>query len=61
MARANASLSLHNPTIYIATGAACWAGYLIKGDASGLSNEERELADAWPTSMGRTLLRSAVP
>ena len=34
-------------TIYSATGAASWASYLINGDASGLSDEERALADAW--------------
>ena len=28
-------------------GAACWASYLINGDASGLSDDERQLADAW--------------
>ena len=47
MAEAIDTLHSHNPLIYIATGAACWASYLINGDASGLSDEERELADAW--------------
>ena len=46
MAKATASIS-HNPTIYIATGAACWASYLINGDASSLSDEERKQADQW--------------
>jgi hypothetical protein len=41
------SLSRRLPNIYIAIGAACWASYLINGDASGLSDEERALADAW--------------
>jgi len=30
-----------------ATGAAHWASYLVNGDASGLSAEERALCDAW--------------
>ena len=47
MPKANVSLSPPLPSIYTAIGAACWASYLINGDASGLSNEERELADAW--------------
>jgi hypothetical protein len=55
MAKATNSLSSptpvyneHNsPTFYVATGAACWASYLINGDASGLTDEERNLADAW--------------
>lgn len=41
------STPVPNPLIYIATGAAAWASYLINDDASGLSDEERELADAW--------------
>ncbi len=41
------SLSRGSPHIYTAIGAACWASYLINGDASGLSEEERGLADAW--------------
>jgi len=41
------SLSRRLPNIYIAIGAACWASYLINGDASGLSDEERARADAW--------------
>jgi hypothetical protein len=44
---ANVSLHSRNPSIYIATGAACWASYLINGDASGLTDEERKQADAW--------------
>jgi hypothetical protein len=44
---ANSSLSRRLPNIYIAIGAACWASYLINGDASGLTDEEREHADAW--------------
>ena len=44
---ANHSLPLRTHSIYIATGAACWASYLVNGDASGLSDEERSLADAW--------------
>jgi hypothetical protein len=47
MAKANGSLSAHLPSIYVATGAACWASYLINGDASGFNEEERNLADAW--------------
>jgi hypothetical protein len=47
MAQANSTLSLNNPSIYVATGAACWASYLVNGDASGLTEEERNLADAW--------------
>ena len=43
---ANHSLSRRLPNIYIAIGAACWASYLINGDASGLSDDERKLADA---------------
>ena len=45
--KANVSLSSRLPSIYVATGAACWASYFINGDASGLSDEERNLADAW--------------
>jgi hypothetical protein len=41
------SLSPTLPSIYVATGAACWASYFINGDASGLTDEERKLADAW--------------
>jgi hypothetical protein len=44
MAQASSSLS---PSIYLATGSAYWASYLINGDASGLSDEERAQADAW--------------
>jgi hypothetical protein len=44
---ANVSLSPSLPCIYIATGAACWASYFINGDASGLSDDERKLANAW--------------
>jgi hypothetical protein len=29
------------------TGAACWASYLINGDASGLTDREIALADQW--------------
>ena len=47
MAKATATLSPRIPTIYGVTGAACWASYLINGDASGLSDDERQLADAW--------------
>ena len=47
MAQAAISLSSKCPRIYVAIGAACWASYLINGDASGLSEEERALADAW--------------
>jgi hypothetical protein len=47
MAQATSTLPSSNPTIYTATGAAYWASYLINGDASGLTNEERKLADAW--------------
>jgi len=47
MAQANHSLSPPLPSIYTAIGAACWASYLINGDASGLSDDERKLADAW--------------
>jgi hypothetical protein len=47
MAKANISLSARLPSIYVATGAACWASYLINGDASGLNEQERNLADAW--------------
>jgi hypothetical protein len=47
MAQATATLPSGNPTIYLATGAAVWASYLVNGDASGLSDEERGLADAW--------------
>jgi hypothetical protein len=35
------------PRIYVAIGAACWASYLINGDASGLTDDERQLADDW--------------
>lgn len=28
-------------------GAACWASYLINGDASGIDEAERALCDAW--------------
>lgn len=31
----------------VIAGAAYWASYLINGDASGITNEERDLADAW--------------
>ena len=47
MAQATISLSSKLPRIYLAIGAACWASYLINGDASGLTDEERKLADAW--------------
>jgi hypothetical protein len=47
MAKAATSLPSKIPTIYTATGAACWASYLINGDASGLRDAERLLADAW--------------
>jgi hypothetical protein len=47
MAQATNSLSPSSPNIYTAIGAACWASYLINGDASGLSDEERALADEW--------------
>lgn len=47
MAKATDSLSSTLPSIYVATGAACWASYFINGDASGLSDEERALTDAW--------------
>jgi hypothetical protein len=47
MVEANVSLSPPLPSIYTAIGAACWASYLINGDASGLSDDERKLADAW--------------
>ena len=43
MAQANHSLPLRTHSIYTATG----ASYLVNGDASGLSDEERSLADAW--------------
>lgn len=29
------------------TGPACWASYLVNGDASGIDTTEREHADAW--------------
>jgi hypothetical protein len=35
MAQAAISLSSKLPHIYIAIGVACWASYLINGDASG--------------------------
>lgn len=44
---ATRSLPVRNPSIYIATGAACWASYLVNGDATGLSEAERAEADAW--------------
>src|SRR6516164_645985 len=47
IAMASNSLSRSSPYIYVAIGAACWASYLINGDASGLSDDERALADAW--------------
>ena len=47
MAQATITLSSKCPRIYVAIGAACWASYLINGDASGISNDERALADAW--------------
>ena len=47
MAQATNTLSPNVVSIYFATGAACWASYLINGDTSGLSDEERNLADAW--------------
>ncbi len=47
MVQATHTLPSGNPTIYIATGVSAWASYLINGDASGLSDEERNLADAW--------------
>lgn len=33
-------------------GAACWASYFINGDASGITEQERALADAWLTREG---------
>ena len=33
-------------------GAACWASYLINGDASGLTPAEKVAADAWLTREG---------
>jgi hypothetical protein len=47
MAQATHNPSLKCPRIYAATGAACWASCLINGDASGLTDDERKLADAW--------------
>jgi hypothetical protein len=47
MAQAIPTLHSHNPSIHVATGAACWVSYLINGDASGLTDEERQLADDW--------------
>jgi hypothetical protein len=47
MAKATITLPSNIPSIYVATGAACWASYLINGDASGLNDNERSLADAW--------------
>jgi hypothetical protein len=47
MAQATNSLSPSSLSIYVAIGAACWASYLINDDASGLSDEERALADEW--------------
>jgi len=47
MAQATNSLSPTLPSIYVATGAACWASYFINGDASGLTDDERQLADDW--------------
>lgn len=34
------------------TGPACWASYLVKGDASGLSDEDRAQADAASAGLG---------
>lgn len=34
-------------TISEATGAACWACYLINGDESGIEQREVALCDAW--------------
>lgn len=28
-------------------GAACWASYFVNGDDSGLSPDEKRMADAW--------------
>lgn len=36
-----------SPTFETITGAACWASYLINGDASGIDAEEKAHADAW--------------
>jgi hypothetical protein len=47
MAKATISLFPKLPNIYVAIGAACWASYLVNGDASGLTDDERKLADAW--------------
>lgn len=33
-------------------GAAYWASYLVNGDASGIDETERALADAWLERMG---------
>lgn len=35
----------------IATGAACWASYLINDDASGLEDDEIALCDKWAASL----------
>ena len=47
MAKATTTLSPRIPTIYSATGAACWASYLINGDVNSITDEERQLADTW--------------
>lgn len=31
----------------VVTGSAAWASYLINGDASGIDDREKALADAW--------------
>ena len=33
--------------LVVVTGAAAWASYFINGDDSGLSGDDRALADAW--------------
>jgi hypothetical protein len=50
-----------NPNTYVEIGAAYWASYLINGDASGMSDEERRLADAWLARVGGEVVDCGEP
>lgn len=40
---------VYNPMIQVSTeiGSATWASYIINGDATGIDDDDRALADAW--------------
>jgi hypothetical protein len=40
------------PRFHTVTGPAYWASYFVNGDASGLTPDERRMADQWLTREG---------